>query len=117
MIVQMISDLVTGIPASAVGQAHALSAMVPMDGVIPNPQIKSPGGNVESSVTSLVGIIKWGVVVIIVATGFVGVGLVAAGKFLSHERSARAGVIVILCAVIAAALFGGIYGLITMFIS
>lgn len=120
----MLVELVTAAQSVPAGTVHSINGllsahlgMVPMDGMIPNPPVKDPGGKVSESVSTLLGILKWGVLVAILAGGFIGVLLVAIGKWFSHERSGRAGVIAICSAIGAAILFSALYGIITMFIS
>lgn len=120
----MLPELVTAAQSVPAGTVHSINGLlsahlgpVPMDGMIPNPPVKDPGGKVSSSVSTLLGILKWAVLVCILAGGFIGVALFAVGKWFSHERSGRAGIIAILASLGAAVLFSALYGLISMFVS
>lgn len=86
--------------------------MLPLQ--IPNPPPQAPPG-VGPVAAQLLGWVKYGALFVIIAAGFIGVALVAIGKWFSHERSSNAGVKGILGALGAAILYGLVYGLITLF--
>ena len=85
---------------------HALAAAVHADDL--NPAPKPPKG-VGSKVSDLMGNVKWGSMVVIIAAGFIGAGAVAGGKFLSHHKTSQFGVGVLISAACGAVLWVGVY--------
>jgi hypothetical protein len=77
----------------------------------PNPPASAPP-DMSGSVATLIGYVKWGVLVIIVAAGFVGAGAVAGGRILAHHGVSKAGIGILLSALAGAVLYVGIYAII-----
>ena len=63
-------------------------------------------------VEQLIGYVKWGVLVVIVAAGFVGAGAVAGGRILAHHGASKVGIGILLAALAGAVLYVGIYAII-----
>lgn len=130
----MIADLMTTVQSLPRGTAHSIGSVLsahmdllpladptpPADGggggMIPNPPVQDPGGNISAAASKIVGYIKWGALYAILAGAFLGVILMAVGKWFSHEKSGRVGVIAVVTAIGAAVLYGAIYGLISLFV-
>ena len=83
----------------------------PGGGVVPNPPASAPPG-VSGPVEQLIGYVKWGVLVVIVAAGFVGAGAVAGGRILAHHGASKVGIGILLAALAGAVLYVGIYAII-----
>lgn len=73
-----------------------------------NPAPKPPKG-VGNKAGELMGNVKWGALVVIIACGFIGAGAIAGGKFLSHHKTSQFGVGALLAAVMGALIWVGIY--------
>lgn len=82
---------------------------------IPNPGIQTPGGGAAAQVDTLIGIVKWGVLVVIAIVAFVGVGAVAGGKIFTNQRSSHMGVQMLIGDAIAVVLYGSIIGMLSVF--
>lgn len=81
-------------------------------GVIPNPSPKAPPG-IADQIASVVGFVKWGVLVVIIVTAFVGVGAIAGGRVFSHHSASKVGVSILVSAVVASVLYVGIHSFVT----
>lgn len=73
---------------------------------VPNPAPKAPPG-VGNKVNDLISYVKWGVLIVILLTGFVGAIMIAAGRYASHHKSMSNGVWVLAGAVVALVLYAG----------
>lgn len=89
---------------------HTLSVL--HQGSVPNPPPQAPAG-LATQANSIMGIIKWGALFVIVAAGFIGAGALAAGHFLSNQRSSQVGIRILIGTVAAAVLYAGIYAFVT----
>ena len=83
-----------------------------LSGVIPNPSPKAPPG-IADQMASVVGFVKWGVLVVIIVTAFVGVGAIAGGRVFSHHSASKVGVSILVSTVVASVLYVGIYSFVT----
>lgn len=89
-----------------------LLAPPPYDGIIPNPNPqKIPG--VSEPILTLLAYLKWGVLIVIIAAGFVGAAAIAGGKLLAHMGASKMGAGLLMGAVAGAVLYVGVYTLIT----
>lgn len=79
---------------------------------IPNPAPRAPAG-VSEQMAAILGYVKWGVLLVIIVSAFVGVGSVAGGRVFAHHGASRVGVSILVSAVIAAVLYVGIYAFLT----
>jgi hypothetical protein len=84
----------------------------PGGGVIQNPPPAAPP-DVTNPVETLLGYVKWGVLVVIVTAGFVGAGAVAGGRVFAHHGASKVGIGILLSALAGAVLYVGIYAIIT----
>ena len=82
---------------------------VPMD---MNPKPKPPPG-LNGVDSTLMGIVKWGALIVIVAVGFIGAGAVAGGHVLGHHKSSQTGIRMLLGAVAGAVIYAVIYAFLT----
>jgi len=73
--------------------------------------VAPPG--VSDPINQLLSYVKWGVLVIIVAAGFVGAGAIAGGRILAHHGASKVGVGILLAALAGAVTYVGIYAIIT----
>lgn len=97
--------------------AHAavdLAGWVPGQ-VLPNPAPKPPGGEAQAAIDSVLGMIKWGAGVSLVAAFFGGVALFAGGRLVDHHRTGQIGTRIMMSAVGGAILYACGYSLLTMF--
>jgi hypothetical protein len=90
----------------------AAPAPEPSGGVVQNPAPQAPPG-VEEPTNLLMAYLKWGVLVVIVAAGFVGAGAVAGGRILAHHGASKIGIGILLGALAAAVAYVGLYAVIT----
>ncbi len=77
-----------------------------------NPAPVAPAG-VGAKAANIMAIVKWGALFVIIAAGFIGAGALAAGHFLSNQRSSQVGIKILIGAVSAAVLYAGIYAFLT----
>jgi hypothetical protein len=89
-----------------------LVTQVLLDPVVPNPPAEAPPG-VSDPTNQLLGYVKWGVLLVIVAAGFVGAGAIAGGRVFAHHGASKIGISILLSAVAGAVLYAGIYAVIT----
>ena len=82
---------------------------------LPNPPAQAPGGGAEAQVNTLIGIVKWGVLVVIALVAFLGVGATAGGKVFSNHRSSQVGVQLLIGDAIAMILYGAVIGMLAVF--
>ena len=82
---------------------------------LPNPPAQAPGGGAADQVNTLIGIVKWGVLVVIAMVAFLGVGAVAGGKVFSNHRSSQVGVQLLIGDAIAMILYASVIGMLTVF--
>ncbi|MFI6029433.1 hypothetical protein [Amycolatopsis magusensis] len=80
---------------------------------IPNPPPKPPPGSQE--ILDAVGNAKWGAGIGLIIGFFVGLLVWAGGRWVDHHRAGRVGVIMMLCALAGALLYGIGYQLISHF--
>jgi hypothetical protein len=78
----------------------------------PNPGPKEIPG-VATPINTLMGYLKWGVLVVIIAAGFVGAGALAGGRIFGNHGASKIGVTILMSAIAGAVVYVGIYALIT----
>ena len=78
--------------------------LLPTQGGIPNPPPKAPPG-AAGKVNDLLGFVKWGALVAIVAGFFAGIYQVTVGRWADHHGSARKGVMWLAGSFLAAVLW------------
>jgi len=78
----------------------------------PNPEPK-PIPGMEGPIGTLMSYLKWGVLVVIVAAGFVGAGAIAGGRIFAHHGASKVGVTILMSALAGAVVYVGIYAVIT----
>lgn len=83
-----------------------------VSGVVPDPGAKAPPG-VADKASDVIGYVKWGVLFVIVISAFVGVGAVAGGRIFGHHGASKAGMSILISAIIASVLYAGTYAFIT----
>ncbi len=81
-------------------------------GVVPNPDPVAPDG-ISGPIQTLMGYVKWGVLVVIIVAGFVGAGAVAGGRLFANHGTSKVGISILMAAIGAAVLYVGVYALIT----
>ncbi|GAA2865791.1 hypothetical protein Acy02nite_12830 [Actinoplanes cyaneus] len=77
-----------------------------------NPAPKAPPG-AEKPINQLMGYLKWGVLAVIIAAGFVGAGAIAGGRIFANHGASKVGVGILLSALGGAVVFVGVYSIIT----
>jgi hypothetical protein len=82
---------------------------------LPNPPPVPPPGNAATVISRVVGYIKWGAGIALVACFFAGLIAFAGGRVWDHHRAGRVGTTMILCALFGALLYGTGYTLISSF--
>lgn len=80
---------------------------------IPNPAPVAPPG--ANAILEAVGNAKWGAGIALVVGFFMGVLIWAGGRWVDHHRAGRVGLIMMLCALAGAILYGVGYQLINHF--
>lgn len=80
---------------------------------IPNPPPVPPPG--ADKILDVVGNVKWGAGVALLVGFFAGILVWAGGRWVDHHRAGRVGVIMMLCALGGALLYGIGYQMISQF--
>lgn len=87
----------------------SVSALPAMPG---NPPPAAPPG-VAGPISQIMGYVKWGVLVVIIAAGFIGAGAVAGGRIFGNAGASKTGVSILMSAVGGAVLYVGIYAVLS----
>jgi hypothetical protein len=107
----MLADLAT--------LAHQTLSLLPAELVpaqsIPNPPPVAPPG--AEKITQVVGYIKWGAGLALLAGFFAGVLVFAGGRWIDHHRAGRVGSTMIIASLFGGLLYGIGYTMITSFAS
>ena len=88
---------------------HLVSGLV---NAPPNPA-PQPIPGVDGPVATLMGYLKWGVLVVIIAAGFVGAGTIAGGRIFANHGASKIGVTILMSSLAGAVVYVGIYAVIT----
>lgn len=90
----------------------ALDSVAALPAMPGNPPPAAPPG-VAGPINQIMGYVKWGVLVVIVAAGFIGAGAVAGGRVFGNHGASKMGVSILLSALGGAVLYVGIYAVLT----
>jgi hypothetical protein len=90
-----------------------LHAVIVLADPLPNPEPIPPPG--ADKILALVGNVKWGAGVALMLGFFVGLTVWAGGRLVDHHRAGHIGVIMMLCSMGGAILYGVGYQLISHF--
>lgn len=77
-----------------------------------NPAPQAPP-QVDGPTQKILGWLKWSVLLIIIMSGFVGVGAIAGGRLAGHHGASKMGITILLTSLVSAVLFVAIYAIIT----
>lgn len=88
------------------GQTTSLVVLLDpgLAGQIPNPSPTAPPGS--EKILEIIGYIKWGAGLALVAGFFAGVLVFAGGRWVDHHRAGRIGTVMILASLAGALLYG-----------
>lgn len=90
-----------------------VEAILPILAQIPNPGPVTPPG--ADKILEVVGNVKWAAGLGLLMGFFIGLLVWAGGRWVDHHRAGKIGVIMMLCAVSGAILYGVAYQLINHF--
>lgn len=81
----------------------------------PNPAPAPPPGGAADKITQVVGMIKWGAGLALIAGFFGGVAVFTGGRLVDHHRIGRVGTMMMMSSVAGAILYAVGYALLTAF--